>query len=1037
MSTSGSIRSAERSDDVCLGAEASIELSLDDRGIASAELGCASAGLGCASAELLLEAAQRAGWTEGEMAEAVKKVASSTALEVQHKYSRPKFADAETLPAVILINHGRFDDLTTTDVQTLFDCLDKDNSGSLDFEEIKALLMEVLKPACTLDQVELIYQLTDKKSDGQVTVQELFKALTAGPVKEHLRNLQTENAALQQLQDFIGVVKVDHKFFLERLRGAVTRDDAFKALPFSVAFILIFVCLVILHLQIFERQRVEHGLFEWIAGSSGGPTGPYLDSVSDIDGIWGWLSGTGLAAVFGDCAADLSLGGNSSCFVGTRGILIGNARLDQMLRDGSERSVWLLSTDRAHAVLENKPGAYLDAALATIGDLQASSWVADDAMTVNLVFNTFSQDSQMFAVTDVQVRLDDFGYVAPTVSVSAVMVDPYPLPLGQQVLYYAIDSLFLLCLLYPLYSEVKDILVSAHLSGCWDTCTSYWGFWNIVDWASICFGFTGAAVWVLSCQAMNDQRIHRLMHRTGDGELLLDLDVMHLDDNALIDLDNALERVISLFFVLRLMVAGNAILIVFKFFKGAQANPRMRIVTETLIKASSDIFHWAIVFLAVFLGFAVTGHILFGIDLVQFRSMYASIDSCFRTLMGEFDWYGDMTTSLQALRSGMPTFLVQAWYYVFMVFVLLILVNMLLAIVLEHYAELETKLKTDIDAFPIWEQAYGLIRERRQNKGFIPRANLLYVLEDDDSDIHRYTSESSEVSEQAFMKMFPNMKEEQASSLAGWIEHQYRAKAQENVTEMDTRMKKLEGLVDRIAQHLHTIKLNVAMCTSKMNQVKKDQGSKNHSRASSKTNSRPYPSEGPACRDFKTMFGEAGEVDDSTGVPPSRDSRSPRVVSRENSQVQRENSPQIHGRANRRLASNASVVTVLTAHGTRHSAYGENEEAELRAKFRSEAGEPEKPARQVFSVCDQVAHMSLKLGSSVQDLRWKLNGAVDSLVKQADKYMDLAHNRVNEAPAVHSLLLGKPSPSPVLRKDKQADGKEIPQCWLATWRPRP
>merc|ERR1719230_1925350 len=94
--------------------------------------------------------------------------------------------------------------------------------------------------------------------------------------------------------------------------------------------------------------------------------------------------------------------------------------------------------------------------------------------------------------------------------------------------------------------------------------------------------------------------------------------------------------------------------ILMKFFKAFQANPRLQLVTNTLVRAGSDIFHFSVVFLAVFLGFAVTGHILLGNDILQFRSFSNSIDTCFIVLMGEFGWYESVSNTDDSLSSGLP-----------------------------------------------------------------------------------------------------------------------------------------------------------------------------------------------------------------------------------------------------------------------------------------------------------------------------------------------------------------------------------------------
>merc|ERR1719277_2379520 len=111
-----------------------------------------------------------------------------------------------------------------------------------------------------------------------------------------------------------------------------------------------------------------------------------------------------------------------------------------------------------------------------------------------------------------------------------------------------------------------------------------------------------------------------------------------------------------------------AVTIVLKFFKAFQANPRLRLVTDTMKKAAEDIAHFSIVFFAVFLAFSVIGHIFFGGDLVQFASFTRSINTAFSTLMGDFGWYVDVVDGMVGLRSGMPKIMLIVWFWVYMIF---------------------------------------------------------------------------------------------------------------------------------------------------------------------------------------------------------------------------------------------------------------------------------------------------------------------------------------------------------------------------------
>ena len=92
------------------------------------------------------------------------------------------------------------------------------------------------------------------------------------------------------------------------------------------------------------------------------------------------------------------------------------------------------------------------------------------------------------------------------------------------------------------------------------------------------------------------------------------------------------------------------------------------------------------------------GHIFFGGDMVHFNSFGASFNTAFLTLMGDFGWYSDLSETLLDLASGLPYWVVSTWFWSYMIFTVLILMNMLLAIVMDNYAAVTEELMAMADA---------------------------------------------------------------------------------------------------------------------------------------------------------------------------------------------------------------------------------------------------------------------------------------------------------------------------------------------------
>jgi hypothetical protein len=700
-------------------------------------------------------------------------------------------------------------------VKELFRFLDADESGNLEFEEIALLLTEVLNPPCSEEQIEAIYELTEKREDDTITCEEFYKAVK-GPLKKTMKQHQKTSRLKHELQQrFEFAAPVTRNLMVDSLKETISRDDAFRTLPSTLMYISIFTFLAVVHLKIYERQQLERGLEAWMESYGSQFLGPYLGSVADISGMFGWLVASGIPAVLGECRSDFRGTGDVTCPVGTRSVLVGDIALKQKKRDGSDASVWLLHSEQSLAHLQLNPGDYLGAAIETSNHLhQIERWADEDTTDLELCFATYGVRSQLFGVTCSTVRMDDFGYVSPFSSAQAVVTSPYPQEIYISIIYLVFDGLYIVFIITPLYNELKDIFHAVRLSGCADGINSYWGFWNAVDWLSIVTGIVSITLWFFCCQAMWTDSITGIVVEDGQGKILAP-GVMGLPVVALEQLHEDFKSIISLFNIMRITMGCTACTIMMKFFKAFQANARLRVVTNTMSKAASDIVHFSVVFISVFLVFALTGHIFFGNDLKEFRDLPSSIDTCFITLMGGFEWYATASESDQGLASGMPNGLLVAWFWLYMIFVLMILLNMLLAIILDHYTELVGQIKMDIDVPALWEQAFRYIAHVKKTKAHIPLTHLLTLVQDDDAECHT----EDNVTTSSLQEAFPEMTSDQAEHLMEWLQAEAKKKMFEKEDEIMARLKALAAHVDTVDEDLNVVKLNAAVCTSRLRAI--------------------------------------------------------------------------------------------------------------------------------------------------------------------------------------------------------------------------
>jgi len=139
-----------------------------------------------------------------------------------------------------------------------------------------------------------------------------------------------------------------------------------------------------------------------------------------------------------------------------------------------------------------------------------------------------------------------------------------------------------------------------------------------------------------------------------------------------------------------------------RLFKSFAAQQRLAIVTATLSRASQDILHFAIVFLSVFVCMMVNSVLFFGQDVQEFVSVPRAFHTCFRAMMGDWDWHKMMEIGY---------FKAQIWFWLFLIVMVLILLNMMLAIIMDAYTA-EKGVATN--AQTIVEQCKEMMRRRRQ-----------------------------------------------------------------------------------------------------------------------------------------------------------------------------------------------------------------------------------------------------------------------------------------------------------------------------------
>ena len=112
-----------------------------------------------------------------------------------------------------------------------------------------------------------------------------------------------------------------------------------------------------------------------------------------------------------------------------------------------------------------------------------------------------------------------------------------------------------------------------------------------------------------------------------------------------------------------------------------RVQPRLALIVETYAAAANDIFRFVLVFLNIVFCFASSSTLLFGHDVTGFSSFSVSFMTCFELLVSDMtSWLELKSLDPQTVALGF------AWVSGYICLVSLVILNMLLAIVMDTYS---------------------------------------------------------------------------------------------------------------------------------------------------------------------------------------------------------------------------------------------------------------------------------------------------------------------------------------------------------------
>jgi hypothetical protein len=300
-------------------------------------------------------------------------------------------------------------------------------------------------------------------------------------------------------------------------------------------------------------------------------------------------------------------------------------------------------------------------------------------------------------------------------------------------------------------------------------------FKNIVDWASLSYSAVVFVMWGVWCLRKSEQGDFRLTANPtikgswesgGKNDILTSSNSAFwetVDETALYD-----ER-------MQYVLAFYPICIGLRFLSAFSAQPRLGMVTATLKCAANDLIHFGVVMCITLLVFTASGLILFGREVEEFENFGRAFVSIVRGLLtADFDY-----TAL----TDCGRFAANVWWTSFMLLTHCVMLNMVLAIIMDVYASVKGGMGDEDDFPTLWSQSYEVwTRWRKKRMGLrLSIEEIVRALEKHDTDEFVITEDSDGqtvrksllINVHKFMSIVPGLGKGQAERLLGNARHYY------------------------------------------------------------------------------------------------------------------------------------------------------------------------------------------------------------------------------------------------------------------------
>ncbi|GLD97417.1 hypothetical protein PINS_up006101 [Pythium insidiosum] len=483
---------------------------------------------------------------------------------------------------------------------------------------------------------------------------------------------------------------------LKSIREDAAMKRALLGIPFPIVYFIVFVAMLKNHIMASSMFDQSHGVSS-IVDSSGtdaitSDTKMKFRNIAELNDVFDWLTDTLAPQVFvhksynddtrvretwGRIASyNQVIGAVRVDVVSAKQRLCGGkAYLDALYPqcfDGRETTVdtLFLSFD-----------TNVTTAVEILSKLRDSgTWLTTATTQIFVSIATYNGEVQGFSVTELKVDIRSGGFLKLSSSTTPIHADPYTHRHAAlvDILVAICYALSLVGLVYQWVQMFTSCRLGAasrpnHPHTIQETLVLV--LWVLLEDVSTYLVGAFYSLWFYVVRLPQQQEFIESLKLLSTPGLSF---VPGSNERAALEVVSAtFNAVVHAMVFLRVLGALSVLALGMQIISRFRFHPRLNVLTRTVTRALHQFAAFFFVFLAIFASFAAAGAVLFGDRVEDFSSFEKTIKSCINMLFGNFD-----LTVIQDLHY--PSGIVFYWCY--MIVVALVLLNMMLAIVVDSYS---------------------------------------------------------------------------------------------------------------------------------------------------------------------------------------------------------------------------------------------------------------------------------------------------------------------------------------------------------------